>query len=119
MALAARFGRGATAAWFRYIRCSVTGNSSRYWRQSGEVAGEGDACVCWKPIKTTIRLTSEGLYCVVGVLSMKRLLSASFSLLVVLTLAAPRIFAGDDPKKDPDQIGSRDVSKGVNFYSLE
>ena len=50
---------------------------------------------------------------------MKRLLSASFSLLVVLTFAAPQIFAGDDPKKDPDQIGNRDVSKGVNFYSLE
>ena len=24
-----------------------------------------------------------------------------------------------DPKKDPDQIGTRDVSKGVNFYSIE
>jgi len=23
-----------------------------------------------------------------------------------------------DPKKDPDQIGNRDVSKGVNFYSI-
>jgi len=25
----------------------------------------------------------------------------------------------DDKKKDPDEIGNRDVSKGVNFYSLE
>jgi predicted Zn-dependent protease len=24
-----------------------------------------------------------------------------------------------DPKKDPDQIGTRDVAKGVNFYSIE
>lgn len=24
-----------------------------------------------------------------------------------------------DPKKDPDQIGSRDVSKGVNWYSIQ
>src|SRR5579863_640213 len=24
-----------------------------------------------------------------------------------------------DPKRDPDQIGTRDVSKGVNFYSIE
>ncbi|HTB11364.1 MAG TPA: M48 family metalloprotease [Bryobacteraceae bacterium] len=24
-----------------------------------------------------------------------------------------------DPKKDPDQIGNRDVSRGVNFYSIE
>ena len=23
-----------------------------------------------------------------------------------------------DPKKDPDQIGTRDVAKGVNFYSI-
>src|SRR6201981_3046753 len=50
---------------------------------------------------------------------MNRLLSASFGLLVVFTFAAPRIVAADNPKKDPDQIGSRDVSKGVNFYSLE
>src|ERR1700694_2652948 len=50
---------------------------------------------------------------------MKRLLSASFSLLVVLALTAPQIVLASDPKKDPDQIGSRDVSKGVNFYSLE
>ncbi|MBZ5606881.1 MAG: M48 family metalloprotease [Acidobacteriia bacterium] len=49
---------------------------------------------------------------------MKRLLSASFSLLVVFALAAPNSF-GTDPKKDPDQIGNRDVGKGVNFYSLE
>jgi hypothetical protein len=24
-----------------------------------------------------------------------------------------------DPKKDPDEIGNRDVGRGVNFYSLE
>src|SRR6202171_1521248 len=50
---------------------------------------------------------------------MKRLLSASFSLLVVLTFTAPLVVLASDPKKDPDQIGNRDVSKGVNFYSLE
>jgi predicted Zn-dependent protease len=25
----------------------------------------------------------------------------------------------DDKKKDPDQIGNRDVGKGMNFYSIE
>jgi predicted Zn-dependent protease len=51
---------------------------------------------------------------------MKRLLSASFSLLVIIALAAPNpVFGGSDPKKDPEQIGNRDVGKGVNFYSLE
>ncbi len=49
---------------------------------------------------------------------MKRLLSASFSLLVLLAIAQPNAFC-DDPKKDPDQIGTRDVGKGVNFYSLQ
>jgi predicted Zn-dependent protease len=49
---------------------------------------------------------------------MKRLLSASFSLLVLLAIAQPNAFS-DDPKKDPDQIGTRDVGKGVNFYSLQ
>src|SRR6195256_668230 len=52
---------------------------------------------------------------------MKRLMYASFSLLVVLTISAPNAICGGgkDPKKDPEQIGNRDVGKGVNFYSLE
>src|SRR6266403_5440371 len=52
---------------------------------------------------------------------MKRLMYASFSLLVVLTISAPNAICGGgkDPKKDPEEIGNRDVGKGVNFYSLE
>jgi beta-barrel assembly-enhancing protease len=50
---------------------------------------------------------------------MKCCLSTNFSLLVILTTAAPNGICGNDPKKDPDQIGSRDVSGKVNFYSLE
>src|SRR5580698_9469535 len=50
---------------------------------------------------------------------MKRLLSASLSFSLALALVAPgRVFA-ENPEKDPDQIGNRDVGKGVNFYSLE
>src|ERR1700693_1328297 len=59
-----------------------------------------------------------GLYWILGVSSMKLLLSASFSLLVLLAIAQPNALC-DDPKKDPDQIGTRDVGKGVNFYSLQ
>jgi beta-barrel assembly-enhancing protease len=36
----------------------------------------------------------------------------------LLALLLPLAFA-QDAKKDPDQIGTRDVSKGVNFYSIE
>ena len=50
---------------------------------------------------------------------MKRLLPASLSFLFVLTVAAPYGICGKDPKKDPEEIGNRDVGKGVNFYSLE
>ncbi|HVW85013.1 MAG TPA: M48 family metallopeptidase [Bryobacteraceae bacterium] len=39
----------------------------------------------------------------------------SLFLLLVFTLAA---FAGSK-EKDPDQIGNRDVGKGINFYSIE
>jgi predicted Zn-dependent protease len=50
---------------------------------------------------------------------MKRLLSAGLSFSLALALVAPgRVFA-ENPEKDPDQIGNRDVGKGVNFYSLE
>jgi len=41
---------------------------------------------------------------------------SALTLVVLLTLCAA--FAADK-KKDPDEIGNRDVGKGVNFYSLE
>jgi predicted Zn-dependent protease len=50
---------------------------------------------------------------------MKRLLSASLSFSLALALATPGSVFAEDAKKDPDQIGNRDVGKGVNFYSLE
>jgi predicted Zn-dependent protease len=34
-------------------------------------------------------------------------------------LLAGNSFAGENKKKDPDEIGNRDVGKGVNFYSIE
>ena len=37
---------------------------------------------------------------------------------VVLLLASPLCWAAND-RRDPDEIGNRDVGKGVNFYSLE
>ena len=45
--------------------------------------------------------------------------STSFSLLVSLTVIAPNAAFATDPKKDPDEIGNRNVSGTVNFYSLE
>src|SRR5438309_2920672 len=49
---------------------------------------------------------------------MRRFSAASLALVVSITLVAPSSFAADK-KKDPDEIGNRDVGKGVNFYSLE
>ena len=42
---------------------------------------------------------------------------STFALAVLVTLSSA--FAAKDKKKDPDEIGNRDVGKGVNFYSLE
>jgi predicted Zn-dependent protease len=39
--------------------------------------------------------------------------------LAALSLLASGAFAGDKKKKDPEEIGNREVGKGVNFYSLE
>jgi len=50
---------------------------------------------------------------------MKRLLSASLSFSLALALTAPGRVYAEDPEKDPDQIGNRNVSGKVNFYSLE
>jgi beta-barrel assembly-enhancing protease len=42
------------------------------------------------------------------------------ALLSMALLAAPSASAASkDPEHDPDQIGNRDVGKGVNFYSLD
>ena len=48
---------------------------------------------------------------------MRYVVSASVTLLLLLGYATPNF--ASDPKKDPDQIGNRDVGKGVNFYSIE
>jgi beta-barrel assembly-enhancing protease len=39
--------------------------------------------------------------------------------LLTSTLVISPAFAGDKKKKDPDEIGNRDVGKGMNFYSIE
>lgn len=39
------------------------------------------------------------------------------AMLVPAVLAPPAL--AEDKKKDPDEIGNRDVGKGVNFYSIE
>jgi predicted Zn-dependent protease len=49
----------------------------------------------------------------------RRLVPAAFALLGLITfLCVSPAFAGSK-KDDPDQIGNRDVGKGLNFYSLE
>jgi len=51
---------------------------------------------------------------------MKRLFAAHFALAAAMTMVfAPVSGYAKDKKKDPDEIGNRDVSKGVNIYSLE
>lgn len=40
-------------------------------------------------------------------------------LAVVCSLLSFSAFAGDKKEKDPDEIGNRDVGKGLNWYSLE
>src|SRR5438477_5143322 len=49
-----------------------------------------------------------------GDLLMKRF--ATFALAVLVTVSSA---VAKDKKKDPDEIGNRDVGKGVNFYSIE
>src|ERR1700743_603232 len=38
---------------------------------------------------------------------------------MALNLTGFCAFAGDNKKKDTDEIGNRDVGSGINFYSLE
>jgi predicted Zn-dependent protease len=45
---------------------------------------------------------------------MKRFSTLALALLVTLSAAIAK-----DKKKDPEEIGNRDVGKGVNFYSIE
>ncbi len=50
---------------------------------------------------------------------MKRLFPACFGLLLGIALLTPTTSFATDKKKDPEEIGSRDVGKGVNWYSIE
>src|SRR3979490_592401 len=50
---------------------------------------------------------------------MKLRFRAHVATVAAISLLAPGAFAGDKKRKDPEEIGNRDVGKGVNFYSLE
>jgi len=50
---------------------------------------------------------------------MKRLIAAHLGLAAMLFTLAPVTTFAKDKKKDPEEIGNRNVDKGVNFYSLE
>jgi predicted Zn-dependent protease len=50
---------------------------------------------------------------------MKRFLAVPVAFLAAFTLLPNTSFAQSKDEKDPDQIGNRDVGKGVNFWSLE
>jgi predicted Zn-dependent protease len=57
-----------------------------------------------------------------GVFPMNRLARRVSAKLVVFGMLSATIVpsvVADDKKKDPDEIGNRDVGKGVNFYSIE
>ncbi len=50
---------------------------------------------------------------------MRRLSSFALAAITAFAMLAPRAVYAEDKEKDPDQIGNRDVGKGVNFWSLE
>lgn len=50
---------------------------------------------------------------------MQRAFSFHLGLALALSLLVPNAGFAKDKKKDPEEIGNRDVGKGVNFYSLE
>jgi predicted Zn-dependent protease len=50
---------------------------------------------------------------------MTRLVSRNFATLAAFLLLLPVSVIGKDKKKDPEEIGNREVAKGINFYSLE
>jgi predicted Zn-dependent protease len=49
---------------------------------------------------------------------MKRLFPSGLAFVAALALVPANAYSADK-KKDPDEIGNRDVGKGVNFYSIE
>ena len=50
---------------------------------------------------------------------MRRFVRANAAVVAVFALLLPAELVAKDKKKDPEEIGNRDVGKGVNFYSIE
>src|SRR5918996_1552091 len=50
---------------------------------------------------------------------MKLRIRALVAVVAAFSLLPIGAFAKKNKKKDPDEIGNRDVGKGINFYSLE
>src|SRR5260221_12380026 len=57
-------------------------------------------------------------------LSARSVVTATVTATALLACMIPLFAQGNkdpkiDPKKDPDQVGNRDVGKGINLYSIE
>jgi predicted Zn-dependent protease len=52
-------------------------------------------------------------------MSRRRVSPKGLAVLAAAVLLSSGIVLGADKKKDPDEIGNRDVGRGINFYSLE
>ncbi len=50
---------------------------------------------------------------------MRRLSAFALSAVTALALLSPQAGFAEDKKKNPDEIGNRDVGRGINIYSLE
>jgi len=63
-------------------------------------------------------LTALTRYCCANLTVTKPIIPTAAIALVCLSFASPGVFA-KDKKHDPEEIGNRDVGKGMNFYSIE
>src|ERR1035438_7572256 len=91
--------------------------------QSRLVLREKAGNPCGGPHVPSIGYSSPALWAYsVGIRSLRAMklhFRVSVAILAVCSLLPMGAFAGDKKKDDPEEIGNRDVGKGVNFYSLE
>src|SRR5262249_8342477 len=114
-----RMGKdGHAARWFahqqesrEFIRAQPTPGTSVLPRPS-HTGNRG-----WKWISDGSTLISVGH--TVGEGTMAREVWRFAVRLSLVACVATTVSLAKDKKKDPDEIGNRDVGKGVNFYSLE
>src|SRR5215467_12439828 len=104
----------------RFDALSVRAGFAQQLPYPGDPSGASDKAfgLYWTQVCTLTLSSERSWFMMQAPASLRKFVLRSAAGCALVSLIAFPVWAGDK-EKDPDQIGNRDVGKGVNFYSID